>query len=105
MDARHFQARDGWIRRVPHGFSWAAFFLGPLWAFANRGWQLGLLSTLVAIPVEFLSDWGDAHGTMGQVAGSAVSLAFMFCSGRYGRECLAWSLGQQGYREVESASA
>ncbi|MGV3571493.1 MAG: DUF2628 domain-containing protein [Ramlibacter sp.] len=100
MQERYFQARSGWIRRVPHGFSWGAFFFGPIWAFANRGPLLGLVWILVTLPIEAVAHLSGAHGIIGEALGLVASGALMFFSGRYGHRWLAWSLRKQGYEEL-----
>jgi hypothetical protein len=98
MKARRiFHAPSGWVRIVPSGFSWVALVFGPLWAFANRAWLLGILLIAASIPLKFLE-------VLGGRAGVLVSLAFGIVVGHYGCRWLAWSLNKQGYREGDHAA-
>lgn len=100
MQTRRFQAPNGSIRIVPSGFSWGAFFLGPLWAFANRGHRLGILLFVAEMLVEIPASVMASQGPGWAVLGLAFSVAFMFVSGKYGRKWLAWSLARQGHEEL-----
>ena len=97
MKPRIFHAPTGWIRVVPAGFSWIAFFFGPLWAFANRAWILGILLFAAAIPIKLVE-------VVVGPAGALASLAFAIAAGRYGGRWLAWSLRKQGYLEEDHAA-
>ena len=101
---RYFTSANGWVRRVPAGFSWMAFFFGATWAFANRAWRLGLLFFVAELPVELLSQVGRARGIGLALMAGAVSLAYMFALGRYGHRWLAWSLRRQGYEELSQSA-
>jgi hypothetical protein len=101
MYIRYFQSPEGWVRRVPAGFSWLAFFFGATWAFANRAWLLGVVVSLVTAPLDLLHYAGNALPPSLALAWLVGALVSMFLLGRYGHAWLAWSLKRQGYAEIQ----
>ena len=73
---------------VTEGWSWAAFWLGPLWLFARRAWipAILLLAAFAALfalaPSRF---WGP------------LSFGLALLSGLMGRDMVRWSLALRGY--------
>lgn len=78
---------------VKDGFSWPAFFFGPLWALTNRMWVVGalLIAAMIGIgmvPAAF--DGGDAIA-------SSLTLALAVLLGFHGNDLRQWSLERAGY--------
>jgi hypothetical protein len=79
---------------VKDGFSWPAFFFGPLWALSHRMWVVGalLIAALIAIGMvpAVMSDAGDAIA-------SWLSLSLAVLLGFHGNDLRQWSLERSGY--------
>ncbi len=78
---------------VKDGFSWPAFFFGPLWALANRLWVVGALLIVLLIGIDVLArtmDGGDALQAR-LLLGPALLLGF------HGNDLRQWSLQRAGY--------
>jgi hypothetical protein len=98
------QHKDGRVALVGNGFSWAAFFFGPLWAVVKRQWMLGLLLFLVLIPINFLIEFAEATRNLAFILASlGLMIGYMVSCGIYGNRWLKASLKRKGY--VESANA
>ncbi len=73
---------------VPEGWSWGAFWFGPLWLFAERAWipailDLAAFAWLFALaPPRF---WGP------------VAFGLALLAGTMGRDMVRWSLSRRGY--------
>jgi hypothetical protein len=100
----YLQAPNGNVVRLKNGFSWPAFFFGPVWPFIRRAWLLGFvlivpvlgLNVLEAI---ILSSWNSVAGAVLVLAGN------VFCMYMYGRYCNRWivrSLKGKGYGDFGS---
>ena len=89
--ARRAQA----ARLVKEGFSWPAFFLGPLWLLWHRLWR-----PLVIVMVVLL-----ATGTAPPLVQSLVSLAVSLILGFEGNGLLRAGLERRGWREVAVIAA
>ena len=76
---------------VKDGFSWPAFFLGPLWlAWKGLWWPLaGWLAWFL------LARYG-----LPAAAQTPVGLAVMLLLGLEGNNLLRWQLAREGWREV-----
>src|SRR6476661_1325222 len=97
---RYFQAKDGWIRAVPPGFSWLALLLGPTWAFANRAWLLGIFLVVGSASIQLFGRLATARWPVAGLGAALAVFLWMYAIGRYGRVLLAWSFVRQGYGEV-----
>jgi Protein of unknown function (DUF2628) len=81
---------------VREGFSWGAFFFGPLWLLAHRAWIAGVLALCVWIGLGILVPHGAA---------AAVALALHWALGLFGRDLWRWSLARAGYLLVHVIAA
>ena len=86
---------------VNAGFSWPAFFLGPLWAVAKRRWWWLLPMLCLDLALSAGSELATGHefdATLLLVAGA--QLAYLMARGWYGNRWLEASLLRQGYVRV-----
>ena len=72
---------------VREGFSWGAFFFGPLWLFSHRMWIVGVL---------VLCAWLLAAGLPGGLR-PALMLVLAWLTGVFGTDWRRWSLGGRGF--------
>jgi hypothetical protein len=78
---------------VKDGFSWPAFFFGPLWALTNRMWVVGALLIAAMIGISMVPaafDGGDAIA-------SSLAVALAVLLGFHGNDLRQWSLERAGY--------
>lgn len=78
---------------VKEGFSWPAFFFGPLWALSHRMWVVSalLFAALIAIGmVSAVLDGGDA-------VASWLSFGIAVLLGFHRNDLRQWSLERSGY--------
>jgi hypothetical protein len=77
------------------GFSWSAFFLGPLWLIWRRAWLAALLWTLALVVIAL------ASARLGLPKGVASTMGFVLAVllGFEGSRFVAWSLARKGYSE------
>ena len=73
---------------VPEGFSWGAFFLGPLWLAAHRVWTAAVLVLAATILIVALAPDG---------ATTALLAALILLLGLSGHDLRRWSLNHRGY--------
>lgn len=87
---------------VSAGFSWPAFFLGPLWAVAKRRWHLLALMLAMELCLWFGSQFAD-----GQELGpltllmACCELGYLLARGWFGNRWLEAALRQRGYAPVQ----
>ena len=46
------------MRLIPHRFTWAGFWFGPLWLLAQRLWWLAAIVAAIAAATIFAARWG-----------------------------------------------
>jgi len=86
---------------IKSGFSWPAFFLGPLWALTKRMWLLLFLLTLALLPLFALDAYAEYKKSVPLSFLVLVLLnGIMFICGRYGNRWLYAKLLKQGYKPV-----
>ena len=73
---------------VPEGFSWGAFFFGPLWLAAYRVWTAAVLVLAATILIVALTKGGAA---------AALLMALILLLGLSGHDLRRWSLNHRGY--------
>lgn len=86
---------------VSAGFSWPAFFLGPLWAVAKRRWYLLVLMLAIELCLWFGSQL--AEGLQREpliLLMGCMELSYLLARGWYGNRWLEASLRQRGYAPV-----
>jgi hypothetical protein len=81
---------------VREGFSFGAFFFGPLWLAAHRAWIPAAFALAVGVLIGVFTTDG---------ARSALELGLAFLLGLVGRDLVRWSLGLRGYRLVHVLAA
>ncbi len=77
---------------VKDGFSWPAFFFGPLWALSNRMWVVGALVIVALIAIGMLTRSMD-----GGAAQPWLLLGLALLLGLHGNDLRQWSLERSGY--------
>lgn len=77
------------------GFSWAAFFFGPLWLAWRRAWLAALLWTLLLVLIALAV---AKLGVPLRIA-STIGFASALMLGFEGSRLVAWTLGRKGYSE------
>jgi hypothetical protein len=100
----YLRAPNGNVVRLKNGFSWAAFFVGPLWPFMRRAWLLGFILLVPVVGLQvlaalILSSWNKVAGALFLLAANVL------CMYVYGRYCNCWivqSLKSKGYGEIAS---
>jgi hypothetical protein len=70
---------------VREGFSWGAFFFGPLWALAHRLWLVAVAWLVLVVLATLLSPW--------------VGLGLQFLLASEARNLRRWTLARRGWRE------
>jgi len=80
---------------VREGFSWGAFFLGPLWLLAHRAWVAGVLVLCGGVL---------AAGMPGGLR-LALMLVLAWVTGVFGTDWLRWSLARRGFTLVHVVAA
>lgn len=78
---------------VKDGFSWPAFFFGPLWALANRLWVVSVLVIVVLIAIGMLTRALEG----GEALQAWLLLGFAVLLGFHGNDLRQWSLERAGY--------
>ena len=78
---------------VKDGFSWPAFFFGPLWALTNRLWVVGALLIAAMIGIGMIPSAFDG----GDALASALTFALALLLGFHGNDVRQWSLERAGY--------
>lgn len=81
---------------VREGFSWGAFFFGPLWLAVHRAWIPAALALAAGILIVFLFPLGLAVVTM-----SALAIVL----GLSGQDCRRWSMDHRGFRFTQVIAA
>ena len=83
---------------VKHGFSWPAFFLGPLWALVKRLWlHFGLLLAAL-LPIIVVDEYAEhLHSPMLGFVAMTLYLAYMLICGYFGNRWLRATLRKRGY--------
>ena len=96
-----FANRAGRYAYVSDGFSWPAFFLGPLWAVAKRRWWLLLLMLAMDACLWFGSHLATELriGPM-MLLMAGAELSYLLARGWYGNRWLEASLRSHGYKPV-----
>ncbi len=79
---------------VKEGFSWPAFFLGPIWALAHRMW----LATLVFLVVEVGADVACAAARLAPWGAASVGLGVATAVGMVANDLRRRSLERRGWR-------
>ena len=86
---------------VSGGFSWPAFFLGPLWAVAKRRWWLLLPMLAVELCLWCGSQFAtDLRTGPLMLLMMCAELSYLLARGWYGNRWLEASLRNHGYRPV-----
>lgn len=89
---------SGKVAQVKVGFSWPAFFLGPLWAIVKRLWLHFLILIMVAQALNFFMDHALSQDNLPSALLSiAMSLSYPFACGFYGNRWLLKTLLKRGY--------
>ena len=78
---------------IKEGFSWVAFFLGPIWALWHRLWTIAL----IVLTGYFLINLGGNFLDLGSKTILIAQFSFCFCLGLWGNDCRRWNLMRQGY--------
>ena len=78
---------------IKEGFSWVAFFLGPIWALWHRLWIIAL----IVLTGYFLINLGGNFLDLGSKTILIAQFTFSFCLGLWGNDCRRWNLMRQGY--------
>jgi Protein of unknown function (DUF2628) len=100
----HRNDRTGQVEAIKIGFSWPAFFCGPLWALFRKMWwpALGLLylsiaagSAYLAARILFTVFTGNA--AIRGIVGILVIVGYMYLIGYCGNNWRQYSLLEQGY--------
>ena len=73
---------------VREGFSWGAFFFGPLWLLVHRAYIPAVLALAAGVLIGGLTSGGEA---------SALSVLLALALGFYGRDLVRFSLDRRGY--------
>lgn len=93
-----FQHDSGATALVHVGFSWAAFFWGPLWAVAKRQWLLFILLCLAQIPSVVVSASAELRHDAGLFAFSMLLfVAYMIVCGAFANRWHRRFLERQGF--------
>jgi hypothetical protein len=82
--------RDAEPVLLREGFSWGAFFFGPLWLAAHRAWIPAALCLLVYVLVLCLTSG---------VAASIITPGLAWLVGLSGHDLRRWSMSHQGFLE------
>ncbi|MGK5027501.1 DUF2628 domain-containing protein [Janthinobacterium sp. RB2R34] len=92
---------NGRYAYVSAGFSWPAFFLGPLWAVAKRRWWWLLPMFCLDVVLSASAELADSQGREAALLlASCAQLSYLLMRGWYGNRWLAASLERQGYTRV-----
>lgn len=90
---------------IKSGFSWPAFFLGPLWAIAKRMWLLLFILTLALLPIYALDAYAEYKKSVPlSILVLILVNGIMFICGRFGNRWLYAKLLRQGYRPVNQGA-
>ncbi len=81
---------------VREGFSWGAFFFGPLWLVAHRAWIPAGFALAGGILVVILLPLSVAAATM-----SALAIVL----GLSGQDCRRWSMDHRGFTLTQVIAA
>lgn len=93
-----FKNATGETAFVDTGFSWAAFFFGPLWAVVKRQWKMFLLLCLAQLPFTVIYAFAEQKDDMGlYVLNVLLALIYMMGCGIYGNRLHRHFLERQGY--------
>lgn len=85
------------------GFSWPAFFLGPLWALIKRLWWHFLVLLLVLTMTNFVTDYVISSKSLLSIfLDLGITLIYMLVCGIYGNRWLMNTLLKRGYIVVNS---
>jgi hypothetical protein len=91
---------------VKRGFSWPAFFVGPIWALSKRMWLGG---GLLLVPTIFLlgarADAAAKGDSGAALILSLITFAFALTIGVLANKRWARSLGRRGYEHLGTADA
>jgi hypothetical protein len=85
------------IRFVREGFSYAAFFFGPVWLLWKRAWISAIAWTLLLAAIGGAGSLLKINKSAMTFAGLASALVLGFESDRV----IAWSLRRRGYEEKD----
>ncbi|MEF3367518.1 DUF2628 domain-containing protein [Methylocystis sp. 9N] len=80
---------------IRDGFSWPAFFLGPIWLAWRRAWLAAALWTLLLVAIALIA-W---KLRISRDALSWLTLALGVWFGFEGGRVVAWNLARRGYVE------
>ncbi len=99
-----YEHPDGRRQIIKNGFSWPAFFFGPLWAWRKGMGGLGFVLLAVALllqsmPLLFIDSIGEA----GIVVYPVVTVAVVTWIGGQGNAWLRKSALDRGFRQVPSS--
>ena len=78
---------------IATGFSWAAFWLGPIWALSRRMWLTALAMVAVEMALYVPSLWFDER----DIVGTLLSVMFGIACGKYGNRWHRRTLEKRGY--------
>ena len=85
---------------VPLGFSWPAFFLGPIWAIAKRLWLVCSALILAGLPITFLDMYADDRKNIALTCLTLVlTLVYMYVCGKFGNAWWRWTIGRHGFMQ------
>jgi hypothetical protein len=84
-------AREAGPLLIREGFSWGAFFFGPLWLLAQRLWLAALAWLVLVVLASLLSPW--------------AGLGLQFLLAAEARNLRRWTLARRGWREVGVVAA
>lgn len=73
---------------VREGFSWGAFFFGPIWLLVHRAYIPAVLAFAASVLIGALTSGGEA---------SALGFLLALTLGFYGRDLVRFSLDRRGY--------
>ncbi|HTI87881.1 MAG TPA: DUF2628 domain-containing protein [Alphaproteobacteria bacterium] len=81
---------------VKEGFSWPAFFFGPLWALAHRMW----LVTVALVALDLIISVVLDAARIPPVTQAVISLAVAVLIGAHGNDWRRRSLDRRGFRDA-----
>ena len=85
------------VEFVPEGFSWAAFWVGPIWPLCHGLWPLTILYGLAAGMIWMALDWLQ----LGRLFNATAILALQGLYALLAQDLRRWSLTQRGYEESD----
>jgi hypothetical protein len=100
----YYRTPKGKSLRVKHGFSWPAFFFGPIWALVKGAWRLFALLLMSFLLLVFIDErFAKTSGSIAVLLSMLVAyIAYMFVCGKNGNSWLRGLYEQRGYKRVST---